>query len=78
MEPKVAFFESLLGSKQAILLLLHQPTLLTTSLTKRLIPRSDRMTEVGMQFKDMSVTYMCIKTDVLFDEYLMKHVLKNG
>jgi hypothetical protein len=35
-----------------------------------LIPRSIAMKGVGMKFDDKSVTYMCVKTDGVFAEWL--------
>ena len=70
IEPTIDFFESLLGSEQGLALIKWHPALLGASLSKRLIPRRERMISVGVVFDDMNAKRMCYKTNDQFEKWL--------
>jgi hypothetical protein len=72
LDPTIAFFESLLGPERALSMIVSSIGLLKASLTKRLIPRRDRMIEAGIEFNEVTVRALCTMTDDRFDVWFSK------
>jgi hypothetical protein len=73
LDPTIDFFEGLLGPERARPFLVVKSYLLKNSLANRLIPRRDRMMELGMEIDDEATVYkLCMKTNIQFDAWLQE------
>ena len=67
IEPTIKFFESLLGPEDGLSLICSSPSILGGSLSKRFIPRRERMIDYGVSFTKKTASHMRFLANDNFD-----------
>ena len=70
LEPTICFFEKLLGPEEGLSLIIDNPNVLTSSLSKRLIPRRERMIAAGVSFSKPTARIMCGFSNDKFNDWI--------